>query len=179
MEPPGAHIFNQLHISLVRNAARCYVFLSDVLVSTETDINQQSAWEAYFRASKWFTRGWTLQELIAPVSVAFVSSEGWEIGDKRSLEQLVHAITHIPVQALRNNRLDEFTASERIAWAKGCETTEEEDSAYCLLGILGISMHVSYGEGKEKAFTRIQYELQAKNSVPSIIPFSRNDRFVG
>ncbi|KAF2017600.1 HET-domain-containing protein, partial [Aaosphaeria arxii CBS 175.79] len=54
-----------------RNATRCYVFLSDVLVPTATDTYQCNEWEASFRASEWFTRGWTLQELIAPVSVEF------------------------------------------------------------------------------------------------------------
>lgn len=91
-----------------RNATKCYVFLSDVSVSTATDIHRQSTWEASFRASKWFTRGWTLQELIAPESVEFFSSEGRRLGDKRSLEQLVHEITSIPVQALQSCPLEMF-----------------------------------------------------------------------
>ncbi|KAH8727359.1 heterokaryon incompatibility protein-domain-containing protein [Phaeosphaeriaceae sp. PMI808] len=70
-----------------KNATKCYVFLPDVSVSTATEIHRQSDWEASFRASEWFTRGWTLQELISPVSVEFFSSEGRRIGDKRSLEQ--------------------------------------------------------------------------------------------
>ncbi|KAH7060961.1 kinesin light chain 3 [Paraphoma chrysanthemicola] len=162
-----------------RNAAKCYVFLSDVSVSTVTQTHQRSAWEASFRASEWFTRGWTLQELIAPVSVEFFSREGWRIGDKTSVEQLVHEITGIPLKALRNCPLDQFTKSERIEWAGNRRTTEEEDSVYCLLGILDIFMPTAYGEGMKNASRRLQTEVEAASSAPSIIPFSRNDHFVG
>jgi hypothetical protein len=92
-----------------KNATRCYVFLSDVSVSAE--MLQRSQWEASFRASAWFTRGWTLQELIAPVSIDFFSCEGRQIGKKVSLDQLVHEITSIPLAALHNNSLDQFTTS--------------------------------------------------------------------
>jgi hypothetical protein len=85
-----------------RNAARCYVFLSDVSLSTVTETAACSDWEASFRASAWFTRGWTLQELIAPLSVEFFSREGQRIGDKASLDRLLHEITNIPLAALRN-----------------------------------------------------------------------------
>ncbi|KAK5077425.1 hypothetical protein LTR70_010265 [Exophiala xenobiotica] len=162
-----------------RNATKCYVFLSDVSVSTATDIHRQSTWEASFRASKWFTRGWTLQELIAPESVEFFSSEGRRLGDKRSLEQLVHEITSIPVKALQGCPLENFSVPERMAWAKPRKTTEPEDSAYCLLGILGVHIPTSYGEGEEKALRRLHDELEATSTTLSIIPFSRNLQFVG
>lgn len=126
-----------------RNATKCYVFLSDVSVSTATDIHRQSTWEASFRASKWLTRGWTLQELIAPESVEFFSSEGRRLGDKRSLEQLVHKITSIPVEALQGCPLENFNVPDRMAWAKTRETTEPEGSAYCLLGIFDVLMSTS------------------------------------
>ncbi|KAF2748917.1 HET-domain-containing protein [Sporormia fimetaria CBS 119925] len=120
-----------------QNATRCYVFLSDVSLD----------WETLFRKSKWFTRGWTLQELIAPVSVEFFSCEGQPLGDKASLEQLLHDITDIPLAALRNCPLDQFSISERKKWIGNRKTTEEEDIVYCLLGILGVSMPTTYGEG--------------------------------
>jgi tetratricopeptide (TPR) repeat protein len=162
-----------------KDATRCYVFLSDVSVSTETELVQRSDWDASLRASAWFTRGWTLQELIAPVSVEFFSREGHPIGDKASLDQLVHDITGIPLAALRNCPLDQFTTSERERWAKSRKTTEEEDIVYCLLGILGVSMTTAYGEGQESARSRLQAELEGASDAPSIIPFSQNDRFVG
>jgi tetratricopeptide (TPR) repeat protein len=162
-----------------KNAARCYVFLSDVSVSTTTEPTQRSDWEASFRTSAWFTRGWTLQELIAPVSVEFFSCEGYRLGDKASLDQLIHKITNIPLAALRNCPLDQFTTSERERWAENRRTTEAEDTVYCLLGILGISLPTVYGEGKESARSRLQAEIEAAASVPSIIPFSQNHHFVG
>ncbi|RII22471.1 hypothetical protein CUC08_Gglean000061 [Alternaria sp. MG1] len=162
-----------------KNAARCYVFLSDVSVSTAIEPVQRSDWEASFRASAWFTRGWTLQELIAPVSVEFFSCKGQRIGDKTSLDQLIHKTTSIPLRALRNCSLDEFTTSERERWAKNRRTTEEEDIVYCLLGILGVSMPTAYGEGEESARSRLQAELEGASDAPSILPFSRNSRFVG
>jgi tetratricopeptide (TPR) repeat protein len=162
-----------------RNASRCYVFLSDVSMSAVTETLPCSDWEASFRASAWFTRGWTLQELIAPVSVEFFSCEGRRIGDKTSLNQLLREITDVPPAALRNRPLDEFEISTRRRWAKNRKTTEEEDIIYCLLGLLGISMPTAYGEGQESAQERLQDEIDAAGSAPSIIPFSRNRSFVG
>jgi DNA polymerase III delta prime subunit len=162
-----------------QNAARCYVFLSDVSVSSATEASLRSSWKASFRNSKWFTRGWTLQELIAPVSVEFFSCEGRRIGDKKSFDQLVHDCTGIPLAALHNCSLDRFSASERMRWVGNRITTEEEDMVYCLLGLLGISMPITYGEGQESARRRLQAELDATGSVPSIIPFLQNGFFVG
>ncbi|RYN85703.1 hypothetical protein AA0119_g13198 [Alternaria tenuissima] len=162
-----------------KDATRCCVFLSDVSVSSETDLVQCSDWEASFRASAWFTRGWTLQELVAPVSVEFFSREGHRIGDKASLDQLIHEITGIPLTALRNCPIYEFTTSERRRWAESRRTTEEEDIVYCVLGILGVFMPTAYGKGRESAGSRLQAELEGASNAPSIIPFSQNPRFVG
>ncbi|USP76210.1 kinesin light chain 3 [Curvularia clavata] len=162
-----------------RDAARCYVFLSDVPLSAVMEIDACSDWEASFRKSEWFTRGWTLQELIAPVSVEFFSREGRRIGDKTSLDQLIHEITDIPLAALRNCPLEQFSISERRRWVGNRRTTEDEDIVYCLLGLLGVSMLTTYGEGKESALRRLQAEVEGASSAPSIIPFSRNESFVG
>jgi tetratricopeptide (TPR) repeat protein len=162
-----------------KDATRCYVFLPDVSVPTATEPAQHSDWEASFRKSAWFTRGWTLQELIAPTSIEFFSYEGHGLGDKASLDQLLHDITGIPLAALRNCPLDQFSTSERSRWADNRVTTEEEDIVYCLLGVLGVSMPTTYGEGKERASRRLQAEVEAANSAPSIIPFSQNESFVG
>jgi hypothetical protein len=162
-----------------KTAKKCYVYLSDVSVSSATETHQQSHWEKSFQRSEWFTRGWTLQELIAPVLVEFFSCEGRRIGDKTSLEQLVHKTTGIPLRELQNCPLDGFSISGGRTWAANRKTTEEEDSVYCLLGILDLSMPISYGEGKEKALRRLQIEEEAANSAPCIISYSRNDHFVG
>ncbi|KAJ6196460.1 LOW QUALITY PROTEIN: kinesin light chain [Bipolaris maydis] len=145
-----------------KNAVRCYVFLSDVSASTSTSIGS-----VLCRDWNWFTRGWTLQELIAPASVEFFSCEGQRIGDKTSLDQLLHSITGIPLAALRNYPLNH-----------GRETTETEDMVYCLLGLLGVSMPATYGEGRENALERLQAEVEGAGRAPSIIPFARNKSFM-
>jgi hypothetical protein len=163
-----------------QNAAKCYVFLSDVSVSTATEAQQQTSWEQSLRTSEWFTRGWTLQELIAPQQVEFFSRQGQMIGDKSSFEQLLHEITAIPRKVLQNCPLDDFSITERKTWAANRRTTEEEDIVYCLLGILDVSMPVNYGEGKEVALKRLEMiEEEAAGSAPSVLPIPRNDRFVG
>lgn len=97
-----------------RNAARCYVYLSDVS-DNSYDLNgqfYQISWERAFRKSKWFTRGWTLQELLAPQSVEFFSKQGNRLGDKKSLEQQIHEITGIAILALRGIALSQFSILE-------------------------------------------------------------------
>ena len=85
-----------------RDAAKCYVYLPDVSTTKRKASNQfsESTWEPAFRASRWFTRGWTLQELLAPASVEFFSREGKRLGDKRTLERQIHEVTGIPISAL-------------------------------------------------------------------------------
>jgi hypothetical protein len=140
-----------------REAAKCYVYLSDVSIR-EYDENDQWAWESTFQKSRWFTRGWTLQELIAPASVEFFSLEGKRLGDKRSLERQVHEITGIAVQALQGHPLSNFNVTERMSWAAKRKTTRKEDEAYSLLGIFDIHMPLIYGEGN-KAFIRLREEI--------------------
>jgi len=140
-----------------QKAVKCYVFLSDVSTSGMTNAEaHHSTWEAALRTSRWFTRGWTLQELIAPASVEFFSLQFQRLGDKRSLEQLIHEITRIPVDALQGEPLVNFSQFERMQWAENRQTTEEEDGAYCLLGIFGVSMLPNYGEGKANALRRLR-----------------------
>ena len=145
-----------------RDAAKCYVYLFDV--STRgLGANNQFSWELAFRESRWFTRGWTLQELIAPASVEFFSVEGKRLGDKKSLEQQVHKITGIPSKALQGGPLSYFTVSDRMSWAENRETKRKEDKAYSLMGIFGIYMPLLYGEGRENAFIRLREEIDRRS----------------
>ncbi|KAG8168558.1 hypothetical protein KVR01_001307 [Diaporthe batatas] len=145
-----------------QNSTRCYVYLSDVPMSGCEEYNQQREHilEANFRASRWFTRGWTLQELLAPASVEFFSEEGQRLGDKRSLEKQIHRITGIAVPALQGSSLAHFSIKDRFEWANTRETKREEDWAYCLQGIFGVSMPVTYGEGKAQAIFRLKEEIR-------------------
>lgn len=144
-----------------QEAAKCYAFLSDV---TSGRANQhepiESSREKEFRASKWFTRGWTLQELIAPSIVEFFSSDQQLLGDKQSLKQTIYEITGIPINILEGEPLSTRSVDERISWAKTRTTSKKEDKAYSVLGLLSISMPVIYGEGEKAAFDRLYSELE-------------------
>jgi hypothetical protein len=143
-----------------QNAARCYVFLSDVLYGDQevyAEVMEHSR-TAAFRASRWFTRGWTLQELLAPLSVEFFSKEWRRLGDKVSLQTHIHEATRIPVAALQGVPLSQFSIDDRLKWSEHRETKVPEDRAYCLIGILGIQMTPFYGEGVNGAFRRLMEE---------------------
>jgi hypothetical protein len=135
-----------------RHATRCYGYLSDVSTAEFT-------WEPAFRASKWFTRGWTLQELLAPRSVEFFSKEGKRLGDKCSLQQQIHEITGVPESALQGALLSQFSVNERFSWIGRRQTKLEEDKAYSLIGVFGVYVAPLYGEGMAAAFKRLQDEI--------------------
>jgi hypothetical protein len=149
-----------------RVATKCYVYLSDVSAPKREANNQSSdvTRESAFRASRWFTRGWTLQELIAPSKVEFFSTEGQLLGTKHSLEQQIHGITGIAVKALQGHALSDFSIAERLSWAEFRQTTREEDKAYSLLGIFNVHMPPLYGEGMESAFQRLHEEIGKRSS---------------
>jgi hypothetical protein len=145
-----------------RDAAKCYVYLSDVSISSlnTSDESEHIPWEPALRESIWFTRGWTLQELLAPAIVEFFSKEGNKLGSKASLERHINDITGIPVKALRGRPLFDFSVTERMSWAERRATTREEDKAYSLLGIFDIHMPLIYGEKREKAMKRLREEIE-------------------
>lgn len=143
-----------------RNAAKCYVYLLDVSTNDHNQVDPSlQSWQSAFRKSRWFTRGWTLQELIAPPLVEFFCSNSNRLGDKKSLERQLSEITGIAVSALQGNTLSTFSVKDRLSWAESRQTKREEDKAYSLLGIFDISMPLLYGEGAEKAFERLREEL--------------------
>ena len=148
-----------------QKAAKCYVYLSDVSIAKRkaSDGVSEYAWEPAFRQSRWFARGWTLQELLAPILVEFFSRERRKLGDKRSLRQKIHEITGIPVAALSGARLSQFSDKERFSWIQLRQTKVEEDKAYSLLGIFDVEMALRYGEGSASAFKRLDEEIDKLN----------------
>ncbi|TFK88150.1 HET-domain-containing protein [Polyporus arcularius HHB13444] len=135
-------------------ATICYAFLEDV-----DDSEDPRGPNSRFRRSKWFKRGWTLQELIAPAEVLFLSREWQILGTKDSLSDVIEEITGIDRDILTHGRsLDSVSVARRMSWAARRETTREEDEAYALMGIFGVHMPTIYGEGR-KAFVRLQREI--------------------
>ena len=144
-----------------KDADKCYVYLSDVSAFERTPGVPPSptTLEAALQNSRWFRRGWTLQELIAPVAVEFFSREGYPIGSRESLRHCINNVTGIPIRALGAESLESFGVEERLSWAKNRETKRQEDKAYSLLGIFGIYMPLLYGEGRERALLRLRKEI--------------------
>ncbi|KAA8629413.1 hypothetical protein SMACR_08962 [Sordaria macrospora] len=136
-----------------RSAVKCYVDLADVSTHQHGD---GPGWQLAFRKSRWFSRGWTLQELIAPTIVEFFSKEGERLGDKKSLEQEIHSITGIPRKAFQGVPLPDFSVAERMRWIEKRDTTRKEDKVYSLFGIFDVHMPLIYGEGRQKALKRLQ-----------------------
>ncbi|KAF5363057.1 hypothetical protein D9758_012640 [Tetrapyrgos nigripes] len=136
------------------NAAVCYVYLFDVSGKLHPK-NPKSD----FKRSKWFTRGWTLQELLAPAFISFFDKDWTKIGTRWSLRDLISVVTTIPIDVLEGRSIDDYSVAQKMSWAARRQTTRPEDKAYCLMGIFGVSMSPIYGEGGEKAFMRLQQEI--------------------
>ncbi|RYP37989.1 hypothetical protein DL767_002717 [Monosporascus sp. MG133] len=106
--------------------------------------------------SRWFTRGWTLQELLAPSREVFFAKDWTALGDRNQLSRSISDITGIHIGALRDrSTIWQYSVAQRMSWAADRETTRPEDVAYCLLGIFNIHMPMLYGEGID-AFQRLQ-----------------------
>ncbi|KAI4706494.1 hypothetical protein J4E89_008912 [Alternaria sp. Ai002NY15] len=152
-----------------QNAKKCYVYLPDVECQIVHGTQKpRPGWEAAFRTSRWFSRGWTLQELIAPRSVEFFSRNGIRLGDKMSVSQIIHEVTKIPAKALSGDDISKFDVFERFSWAQNRQTMREEDGAYCLLGIVGCYLPLIYGEGKDSALKRLRTEMQGGERLSQI-----------
>ncbi|RDX41410.1 HET-domain-containing protein, partial [Lentinus brumalis] len=143
----------------------CYAYLSDVKDSSQEDPSGDGS---SFRSSRWFTRGWTLQELIAPRSLYFLARNWKRLGTKRSLADVLQDVTLISRSVLLHERLlDDVSIARRMSWAARRETTRVEDRAYSLMGIFSVNMPTIYGEG-EKAFIRLQLEILRQSPDQSI-----------
>ncbi|KAF2993226.1 hypothetical protein E8E13_001247 [Curvularia kusanoi] len=134
----------------------CYAYLVDA--GGEDEISK----------SKWFSRGWTLQELVAPERVVLFDKAWNIIGSKKDLSATIETITKIPQDFLLGRDLDEASVAQRMSWASRRETSKEEDLAYCLFGIFGVHMPLLYGERLTAAFRRLQLEILHDRADTSI-----------
>ncbi|KAJ0131509.1 DENN domain-containing protein [Fusarium oxysporum f. sp. albedinis] len=143
----------------------CFAYLVDV--SVQQDIRVQGS---SFRQCRWFKRGWTLQELLAPIEVAFYYQDWKPISTRAQTRDLIESITGIrqlylsrPTPGQRiYDKLSSASVAERMSWMDKRETTRPEDLAYCLLGIFEINMPMLYGEGS-KAFQRLQEQIMKRS----------------
>lgn len=150
-----------------QRAEVCYVYLTDIPSQPSRYINLLEL----VASSRWFSRGWTLQELIAPDHVIFYSQSWTHLGSKKALASFLSMVTGIDQLCIRNERaLRQYSIAQRMSWFAGRVTTRPEDIAYCLLGIFGINMPLLYGEG-ERAFIRLQEEIIRQYDDHSILAF--------
>ncbi|GAP82993.2 putative HET domain-containing protein [Rosellinia necatrix] len=156
-----------------KQACICYAYLEDVAyVSGET-------FYEICRGSRWFTRGWTLQELIAPKDVQFYA-QSWEYLGSKLLSQDVRSslakLTGVNIRVLESI-VDpgDTSIATRMKWASHRQTTRPEDVSYCLMGLFNVNMPLLYGEGREKAFVRLQEEILKGSSDHSIYIWRRSD----
>jgi Heterokaryon incompatibility protein (HET) len=181
----------------------CYAYLSDVpepvvakkrrsksKASSQHDLSSSNPWstrewnfrnsniESLLKSSRWFTRGWTLQELIAPEKVKFFGVDWCWLGDLKHLRKMISNITGIPEGLMPDAKgspssltLDDFSVAQKMSWAALRQCTRVEDAAYCLLGIFDINMPLLYGEG-EKAFRRLQEEIFRASDDHSLLAWT-------
>lgn len=111
-----------------------------------------------FERSKWFTRSWTLQELLAPPEVVFYDARWAPVGTRTLLRSWISAAANIDESALDGGTPQRFSIAERMSWAARRSAARTEDIAYSLMGLFDVNMPMLYGEGA-KAFTRLQEEI--------------------
>lgn len=153
-------------------AVTCFAFLDDVTADGKKPMSK----------SLWFTRGWTLQELIAPSQVVLYDRDWKGLGDRLSLSRELAKVTGIPASLLSRDPqpvtkiwLDSYSVAAKMSWASRRVTTRVEDEAYCLMGLFGIHMPLIYGEGS-KAFRRLQEAIISETHDMSILIHDSHDR---
>ncbi|KAI8259463.1 hypothetical protein K4K53_003295 [Colletotrichum sp. SAR 10_77] len=141
----------------------CYAYLSGVSSTVDT-----SKTDGDFAGCRWFTRGWTLQELLAPDDLIFFSDNWVKIGEKLTLSRPLSIITGIEEDILKGTKpIESASIAKRMSWASHRITTRPEDVAYCLMGLFGVNMPMLYGEG-DKAFLRLQEEIMKQSDDQSL-----------
>lgn len=153
-----------------RDAAVCYAYLEDV-----TDVYELGRGSA-FANSRWFERGWTLQELIAPKDVHFYDASGNFISRRQTISRSLAEIIRVGEELLKdegNTSVSRYSIAQRMSWASSRRTTREEDEAYCLMGLFDVSMPLLYREG-HRAFQRLQEEIIKQSTDLSIFAWDGN-----
>jgi hypothetical protein len=133
--------------------------------------------ETSFQSSCWFSRGWTLQELVAPKIVEFYCQKWSVIGRKgdNALCRTISNASGVSEEVLKKpESMQDFSVAQKFAWAASRETTRPEDQAYSLLGLFGVNLPPLYGEGQHRAFRRLQLEIMKVTNDHTIFAWDRD-----
>lgn len=151
----------------------CYVYLEDAKLDGKE--LQDDSMNQFIRDSRWVTRGWTLQELIAPRLVSFYSKD-WSIIGKSTEDNIMRPLaetTEIDIGVLSGDiNTQEVSVANRMRWASKRRTTRQEDMAYCLMGLFGVNMPLFYGEGGIRFLIRLQNEILQATDDETIFAWS-------
>ncbi|KAL8671142.1 MAG: hypothetical protein Q9168_004357 [Polycauliona sp. 1 TL-2023] len=153
----------------------CYAYLADV---HSEDHSSSEARDSAFSGSRWFTRDWTLQELIAPSSLIFFDAKWQSIGTRSERQDLIARRTNIDKRVLKGGDPLRCSVANRMSWASKRQTTRVEDLAYCLLGLFEVNMPLIYGE-KHKAFLRLQTEIMRVSEDHSLFAWKSPESVEG
>ncbi|KAK3324499.1 heterokaryon incompatibility protein-domain-containing protein [Cercophora scortea] len=169
-----------------RESSVCYALLSDLEPLSqwkrdrlkEQQIDETNESQQRFMSCRWFTRGWTLQELIAPSNIKFFARDWSFIGVRSELVNVIHWVTKIPVTVLRGEPPSRWLACQKMSWAAHRKTTRREDRAYCLMGLFEVFMPLLYGEG-DRAFHRLQEEILRRTEDYTLLAWTSNPSQLG
>jgi hypothetical protein len=152
-----------------QSAQVCYAYLEDVPMLATGDFSNYSS---VLHNARWFRRGWTLQELIAPPEVEFCSVNWESFGTRSTHYDVLAQLTGIDRDVLRDpDHMSALSVAQKMSWAANRETTRPEDIAYCLMGVFGVNMPLLYGEGM-KAFIRLQEEILKESEDQTIFAWN-------
>ncbi|KAH6658305.1 heterokaryon incompatibility protein-domain-containing protein [Truncatella angustata] len=155
------------------NTLICYAYLTDVAPPmSQQRFRRARDIKPRFLSSRWWSRGWTLQELLAPQNVVFFAKDWSPLAHKTEMALSISNSTNIHKLALENrSTIPSFSVAQRMSWAADRTTTVPEDMAYCLLGIFDISIPMLYGEGNN-AFRKLQEEIIKRSDDQSIFAWA-------
>ena len=171
--------------NIYSGARVCLAYLNDVQYSPDSNVTVTNldvlgeqgfpAWlvQKTFETSEWFTRGWTLQELLAPQKVVFFTPDWRPFGTRHGLSQMISRTTSIPENCLRSGswregRIWKCSTMTKLSWAARRKTKRIEDRAYSLFGLFAIQMPLIYGEG-QNAFKRFQKQLLEESEDATLL----------
>lgn len=153
-----------------KEAVVCFALLSDFTVGAQSE-----ALSKKFEECRWFTRGWCLQELIAPSNLLFYDREWTLVGEKKELKEEIETITGVDRWVLSgDSHISTIPLAKRMCWAARRQTSRTEDMAYCLLGIFDVNMPMIYGEGS-KSFIRLQREILQSTTDLSLLAWQAEE----